>query len=71
MGIQKRLQMLILNTSSKEVFSGVEAEGFEGNNLFFDRIDKYLELYGEFLNTTLPMTLIMLQIMRRKGRNRA
>jgi hypothetical protein len=41
MGLQKRINMLILNTSSKEVFPGVEADGFEGNNVFFDRPDKY------------------------------
>jgi len=36
--------MLILNTSSKEVFSGVEADGFDGNIPFFDRIDKLSQI---------------------------
>ena len=40
-GIQKQLNMLILNTESKEVFTGITADGFIGNRPFFDRIDKY------------------------------
>jgi len=39
--VQKQITMLILNTKTKEVFKGVEADGFEGNRGFFDRIDKY------------------------------
>jgi len=41
MGVQKQITVLMLNTSTKEVFKGLEADGFEGNRPFFDRIDKY------------------------------
>jgi hypothetical protein len=41
MSIQKQVTVLILNTTSKEVFSGVTADGYIGNRPFFDRIDKY------------------------------
>lgn len=40
-GIQKQLTLLILNTTAKEVFKDVTADGFIGNRAFFDRIDKY------------------------------
>lgn len=40
-GVQKRLNLLILNTENKEVFPGVKAEGFIGDRAFFDDIDKY------------------------------
>lgn len=41
MGIQKSVTVLILNTTTKEVFPTVTADGFIGNRPFFDRIDKY------------------------------
>jgi len=40
-GLQKSLQVLLLNTNSKEILKGVTADGFEGNSLYFDAIDQY------------------------------
>jgi hypothetical protein len=41
LGVQKQITLLLLNTTSKRVFKDLEADGFEGNRGFFDRIDKY------------------------------
>lgn len=41
MGIQKKINVLILNTDSEDIFPYVKADGFKGNRGFFDQIDKY------------------------------
>jgi hypothetical protein len=64
MGLQKRITLLVLNTDTKEVFSGAKAEGFIGNVLSLIGLINIPCVYGEFLNMTLLMTSIIVLRMK-------